>query len=467
MSTFSGLNTAFSSLNAQRVALEVSGQNIANANTVGYTRQRAHLESVSGAQISRGTFSQPVGQGVSIKGIERLGNLFLDARVRSTGSSAAMLSARADAYARIESILNEPSDNGISHSFNELWSGFQEVAKSPQTLATKQVVLERSRAIASVLGNGYSALETQWIQQHQEITGQVAEINAAAASVAEFNTQIQLMNVSGGNASELIDQRQLVIQQLAESAGATARFREDGTVDVSVGGNILVSGNSAQKLAVTGPSTLQGVMGATAQTLQVVWERPGIPTVNFDGGEISGKLLATAPAGQGGLIAKAAQGYNDVATSLATSVNGLLAKADGGKPLFALGGDPAAKTLSVTLTGPEDLKVGAPNMGEFDGSIADEIAQLGSSIDGPSAQWKTFVVKVGVEAKSSATSAEVAYSAFETAATLQLSNASVDIDEETVNLLTYQRGYQAASRVLTTIDEMLDQLINRTGVVGR
>ncbi|WP_435299636.1 flagellar hook-associated protein FlgK [Timonella sp. A28] len=463
MSSFSGISTALSSLQAQRIALEVSGQNIANANTVGYTRQRANIQSIPGVESP--TFQRP-GFGAEITGIERLGNIFLDARVRATGSSSSFLAARADAYARIESTMNEPSDTGLSSTLNELWSGFQEVAKAPQTLATKQVVLERAQSVAHAIGAGYTALETQWSQHRTEIEDRVSEVNSAAQAVADLNGQIQLMQVTGSNANELIDQRQTLIQRLSELTGATARFHENGTADVSVGGNLLVTGKTAQKMAVDGAPSFSSVMETGAQ-LRVIWDRATPTPVSFDGGEISGILTATAPEAEGGLLATTAAGYNAIATDLATQVNDLLITADGGTPLFQITGDPAAKRLDVIITDPAQLKVGAVGMGEHDGTIADKIAQLAIAEDGPTAQWKTLAVSVGVAAKAAESSFAVAYNAYETASGLQLSSASVDIDEETVNMLAFQRGYQAASRVLTTVDEMLDQLINRTGVVGR
>jgi len=467
MSTFSGLNTANSALNAQRIALEVAGQNVANANTAGYTRQRATLEAISGPMTTMASTGPKPGLGVGVAGIERLGDIFLDARVRATGSSSSYLLARADTYTRIEKVMNEPSDNGLSAAFNDLWSSFQEVAKSPQTLATKQVVLERAQAVSTALRAGYTDLETQWSQHRSELAGHIGEVNNAAQAVAELNGQIQLTTAAGGNTAELEDRRVTALQTLSELTGASARYREDGTVDVTVGGNLLVSGKSAQKMVLSGATSLTEVMSTPAQELTVTWDRPGSPKVVFDGGTVSGLLTATDTPARGGLIAKVAEGYNNVATQTATQVNAILAGADNPADLFTVTGEPAAKFLQISITDPNALSVAAPGKGAFDGSIADAVAQLGVATDSPSAQWKALAVGVGSAAKSAVSSAEVAYSAFETASNLQLSNASVDVDEETVNMLAYQRGYQAASRVMTTIDEMLDQLINRTGVVGR
>jgi flagellar hook-associated protein 1 FlgK len=464
MSTFSGLSTALSSLNAQRIAMEVTGQNIANANTVGYTRQRAELASVGAGQTAS-LFSEgsKIGNGVKVTDVSRLGDIFLDARVRATTSSAAFLAARADVYTRLESAVSEPSDTGIASALSEMWSAWQDVAKAPQTLATKQVLLEQSKHVSASISAGYSAIETQWSQVRTEAAARVSDVNALAYGVAELNGQIRQILVSDGNANELIDQRNQLITQLSNLAGATVRFQENGTADVYVGGNPLVTADRAQHMKIAGSTDLAGVLAGNAP-VQIVWERAGEPVVTFDGGEIQGKLSALAPVGQGGILTEAAEQYNELARQIASQINGVLGSEG---PLFAIGTDPAARNLEVVITNPADVPSATPGMGEYDGSLADAVSQLANAENGPSQLFQTFVVGLGVSAKATYNSAIVAESARATAQNLQIAATSVDIDEETVNLLTYQRGYQAASRVMTAIDEMLDTLINRTGVVGR
>ncbi|XBH22125.1 flagellar hook-associated protein FlgK [Jonesiaceae bacterium BS-20] len=464
MSTFSGLGNALSALNSQRLALEVSGQNIANANTNGYVRQRANLEAIGSVNAMRNGGGHGIGSGVKVTSIDRLGDIFIDARVRTTGASAAFLAARADSYTRLESTINEPSDTGLSSLMGDLWAGFQDVAKSPQTLATKQVVMDRANSVAGALNSSYASLETQWSQHRTEVDAKVTQVNTTATLVAKLNAEIRQREVNGNTANELIDQRNLLITELSALTGATARFMPDGTADIAIGGNLIVSGTSAQTLKLQGTTNLDAIMDGQAP-VSVVWDRPGDPQVIMTGGEIAGKLSALAPASQGGILASAADNFNKVATALAEQVNGLLELH--GEPLFQIGTGQAAKQISVAITDPSKIVSGDPALGEYDGSIADKIGQLGQALEGPSALWQTSVVSIGVAAKSAIGSYAVAEAARASAENLQLSATSVDVDEETVNMLAFQRGYQAASRVLTTIDEMLDQLINRTGVVGR
>lgn len=462
MSTFSGLSNALSSLNAQRAAMEVTGQNIANVNTPGYTRQRADMAAISGGQTAS-LFSQgsTIGNGVNITNVSRLGDIFLDARVRSTTASASFQTARAEAYTRLESTINEPSANGISANLNGFWASWQDLSNNPQTQATKQVVLESARSAQQALASGHSAVSTQWNQMRTETESLVTEVNTTAKAVAQLNGQIRQTVVSGGNANELIDQRSNLLTDLSSQTGSTVRYQEDGTVDVYIGGNPLVTGDRPQSLKVVGATSLTGAVD-DATAVRVVWNRAGEPGVSFDGGTISGKLSALAPESHGGILTTAAAQYDRVAEALATQVNALHPT-----PVFDLGTGPSAATMTVAITDHNDITAGVAANGAFDGSIADAISQIGVAQDSPDAVWQTFVISVGVTSKATANSAIVAQAAQSTAEGLQLGATSVDTDEETVNLLTYQRAYQAASRVMTTIDEMLDQLINRTGVVGR
>ncbi len=121
----------------------------------------------------------------------------------------------------------------------------------------------------------------------------------------------------------------------------------------------------------------------------------------------------------------------------------------------------------MAITDPKDIAAADPAAGALDGSWADKIAQQATAASGPDKTWSTFVVDVGVRTRAATQRSDVLEASRSSAENLQLSASSVDLDEESVNMLAYQRAYQGAARVLTTMDEMLDTLINRTGVVGR
>lgn len=477
MSTFSGLSTALSSLIAQRQALEVTGQNLANINTPGYTRQRVEMQSISAGQGTT-MFSQPnsVGNGVQAVSVSRLGDIFMDARVRTTSSSAAYLAARTDAFTRLESTIAEPGTKGISADLDKFWASWNDVVNSPTSEAVGEVLLEHAASVQRSIATGYTAVVTQWDQTRSQAESLVSDINTTASAVALLNDQIQQISVSGGNANELIDHRNVLTTTLSSLAGATVRLQPNGTVDVNIGGNPIVTGSTAQKLKLVGSREM---VGAAGDEVRVEWDRtPAGSPVPLDGGRLAGVLSTLSPAagGSGGMLAEAAESYNTVARRLADSVNqihagGMTRDGRTGVAFFELpaAGDPtpAALGLRVAATSAADLAVRDPANGVNDTSFADKISKLGSAAGGPDAAWSTFVVSTGVKAKAALQSATVAEAARSTAAGLQLAQTSVDQDEEGVNMLSFQRAYQGAARVMTAVDEMLDQLINRTGVVGR
>ncbi|GEA90133.1 flagellar hook-associated protein FlgK [Cellulomonas cellasea] len=477
MSTFSGLGTALSSLIAQRQALDVSGQNVANANTVGYTRQRAAMSALPAASVaSMFSTSDGVGLGVNVTGVSRLGDAFLDARVRTETAGASYLAAQSAAYTQLEKSVGEPSTTGLAKQLSNLWGAFGDVSNTPDKDSARAVLLETAQAVVDRVASLYDAAESQWSHARTTTAGLVDQVNTTAANVADLNARILAITNSGAAANELLDQRDQLVVQLSGLVGATTRTRPDGQLDVYVAGNTLVDGAKAKTLEVTGATTFAQATGGAAVT--VGWAgKPGL-SVGLDGGRVAGLLSVTAPpgtpAGSGGMLTEAAASYDALATRITTQVNALhstATRADGTTPggaFFTIdAGKPAALGLRVAITDPSHVAVGNPAKGPLDGSVGDALAKLGTAKDGPDASWSATVVSLGVRTASAASRANVAETSRASAAAQQLSQASVDTDEEAVNMLAYQRAYEGAARVLTAIDEMLDTLINRTGVVGR
>ncbi|HEY8722001.1 flagellar hook-associated protein FlgK [Pengzhenrongella sp.] len=469
MSTFSGLSTALSSLIAQRQALEVAGQNVANANTVGYTRQRADLATVS-ANLVPALWSSPLtaGNGVQVTSITRMGDVFLDARLRAETGGASFAAAKAEAYSRLESTVAEPGELGVANALQEFWAGWQDVGNDPGSKASRSVLLEDATALAKRINAGHAAVTTQWSQTRTELDSAINDVNTGAGIVAGLNKSIRGVIASGGSPNELIDQRNVVVMKLSALVGASATQRDDGTIDVSVDGNPLVRGENSFAITVNPTSYTMG------QPVTLSWAGTPYP-LNPASGSIAGMVAALAPTqvtGNGGILAEAAASYDVLATTLITQVNAqhaLAVTAGGaaGGAFFTSVGPSSAATLSVAITDGADIAVGKPGGGVLDGSMADPMSELGKTTTGPDSHWSDFVVGLGVTSRSATQRATITESTRSTAEGLQMSNASVDIDEESTNMLASQRAYEGAARVLTAIDSMLDTLINRTGLVGR
>ncbi|TRW45649.1 flagellar hook-associated protein FlgK [Georgenia yuyongxinii] len=482
MSTFSTLNGALTSLIAQRQALEIAGQNIANVNTPGYTRQRANLQAIEGVAPASMT-SGPQGAlngGVLVSSIDRLGDIFLEARVRHESSSASFLKAVADTHALLESTIAEPGEKGLAAQLDTFFNSWQDVANRPDDDAARAVLLENANTLVARIASGYQAVETQWQATRTQAGALATEVNTAAAAVADLNARIKAITVSGGSPNALIDQRNQVLTQLSGLVGAEARLREDGTVDVMVGGNALVRGENAHRVVVQGARILRDVddplpTEAKGQ-VRLLWA-DSASEVGATGGRLAGLLSVLAPsntAGTGGAIAELANSLNSLvtntdATGLADVVNDQHGKGvpPSGviKSFFDIrAGEAPALGLHVGITDVADVAAAAPDAGDRDGSNADEISRLTRDVG---ALWSRTVVDLGVSARTATQRATNAEATRAVADGLLTAQAGVNLDEETVNLMAYQRAYEAAARVITSVDQILDTLINRTGVVGR
>jgi flagellar hook-associated protein 1 FlgK len=474
MSTFGALNTAFSGLSAARSAMDTAGQNIANANTAGYTRQRVGTSSVGApANVGLAASLRPaVGQGVNVDTIARLGNAFADARVRTSAAQAGYAGARAEALTGIEANLHEPGADGISSQLNTFWANWSDVANQPESPATGGVLLQNAAVLTSKIAGGYTALDNQWTATRGTVDSMAADLNTSASQVAALNGQIRSALAAGGSANELIDQRARLAVNIATLAGGTVRENADGTLDVMVGGNALVSGTATRTVTVTGATRLDD---AAASPVKIEWaDRPG-QAVAMDSGKLAGTLAVLAPAsgGNGGPIAEAARGYDAFAAALASAVNsahraGATTSGATGTDFFTFSvGSHPALTLSVKPTDASGIASGTPGAGAYDGSNADLVSQIGTGASSPDHTWSTVVTGIGVTAKADLLRSQLADAVSTAAVQNQASGAGVDLDEENINILSAQHAYQAAARVMTAIDESLDILINHTGIVGR
>lgn len=472
-STFGALNTAFTGMTAARQGMDLAGHNIANANTEGYTRQRVN-STANAAPALTGLFAgkPAVGQGVNVDQIARLGDVFADARVRATASSAGYAEVRASALSSIEATLREPGTDGLSAKLDAFWGSWGDVSNQPGEAAPAAVLLQNAATLSTQISNGYGELDAQWSATRAKTGGMVDDLNIAAGQIAALNGQIRSTLNAGGTANELMDQRAVLAASVASLAGGTVRDKGDGTIDVLVGGNAIVSGTDARTVKLTGAFAMSG---AAASPLQLEWaDKPG-QALALSGGKLAGSLSVLAPAsgGTGGPIAEAAEAYNALAQKLATDVN--TAHQAGAAPdgttnlsFFSFkAGVPAAQGLTVVPTSAAQIATGTPGKGAYDGSNADAISRMGASKTSPNAQWAAFVTTVGVHSKAENLQGQLTETAANAAGQALLSTAGVNLDEENINLLANQRAFEASARVYSALDQALDTLINRTGLVGR
>jgi len=265
--------------------------------------------------------------------------------------------------------------------------------------------------------------------------------------------------------NELADQRDQLVLQLSELTGATARSNDDGTVDVLLGGSMLVSGTRSTAVQVEGADNVDGVAatppaGPGPVHLAFTDGRSAIVTSGQAGG-LMNALNSAYPS--------AAAGLDGVATTLASSVNDLHTAGKGltdttSRDFFTATN---ARDLKVAITDPRNVAAAASAAGVFDASMADQIAQLGGKPGSADVTWRSYVAQVGVDSQAAARRVVLQETVAKQADAARDSVSGVSVDEEMTNLLMFQRAYEGAARVMTAVDQTLDTLINRTGLVGR
>jgi flagellar hook-associated protein FlgK len=463
VSGFSTLNTATSALRAQQRAIDVTGQNVANVNTDGYSRQRAELQSIGANAVpaihSVGT---GVGNGVTADQVSRIRDAFLESRALTEHATSARLTVESDSLTRVEDAFREPGTTGIQSMLTEMWNGWGDVQNSPDDPAARSALLESASKLAAGVRTTASTLTTQWSSTRESLDALVSDVNAAASSIADFNKAIRSATQAGLPVNEMSDQRDALVLSLADKIGATTSAGEYGTVNVNIGGTNLVSGSATLALRLAGGTT--AAQAATSPPTIVT--SPGGTVLRPDGtaAGLLTALGATIPTYLGSL--------NDFAANLAAAVNAQhragtdLGGATGADLFGTTDGRPlTASNLDVLISDPDELAAASTTTASLDGSNADALSQLGTT-KGLDASYRKMITTMGVQ--SSVAGRNVAIQAVITSQvdTSRESVSGVSLDEEMTNMLAYQHGYQAAARMVTTVDAMLDTLINHTGLVG-
>ncbi|MBT9254934.1 flagellar hook-associated protein FlgK [Phycicoccus sp. MAQZ13P-2] len=452
MSSASSLGMGLSALQAAQRGLEIAGQNISNVNTPGYTRQRIDQAAASSTDVPSMFGRIPaIGEGVVVLGTTRIQDQLLEVRAQQTRGAATAATQVANGYSMVESAFGEPGDTGLQAGMAEFWSTWGDLATDPTSSAARTSVLEEGGRLASQFRELAGRLSTQWGGTREALNSSVDRVNRLAQDVGDLNDAIRASKVAGVNTSELEDRRGQLIGQLGDVVGAIAQPMEDGTMTLTVGGSVLVSGAHVSSLAVSGPSTGPG----GASPVSVVWAASGTPAT-VGAGEIGGMLTtldSTIPTVMSRLDA--------VAASLASTVNaqqaaGYDATGATGSPFFA--GTSAASLRLAPLTAAGVAASSAPPPAS-DGKNADGMSALSELQSGPDATYRDLVVSIGVQVQGASRRADVQTALAGQAESARLGVSSVSVDEEMVSLMGFQHAYEAAARFISAVDETLNTLM--------
>jgi flagellar hook-associated protein 1 FlgK len=466
VSGFSSLNTAITGLAAAQRAMDVAGQNIVNANTPGYSRQRVQLAEVATSTSSSFFTGGGTGVGgVTVAGVTRIRDVFTEAARAAAGARQASLASQTAALTAAQQLLAEPGATGLQAATDAFYSAWHDLANNPADVAAGSVVLQRGVAVTDQLHALANGVAGQWSTARASLEDTRAQANQAARDLADLNGKISAGMVAGRPVNELTDQRDQLARTLGTLIGGVATPGQDGQVSVSVNGVAIVAGTTAQQFTLAGAATLGG---ASADPPRLMWGTTAVPV---DSGSAAGYLAVL-----GTDLPSLAGRVDGLATSLRDVVNTVHATgfAKDGSPGGAFFAGTDALSLTVVPTSPDQLAI-TPTAGTIDGTVAmrigdlsdDRVAETTLGRPGPSVQWRDLTTLLGVRVQSLKNAGDVQDSLVAAADAAVQADAGVNLDEEMTNMLQYQRAYQAAARIVTTVDEILDTLVNRTGMVGR
>ncbi|OJF93933.1 flagellar hook-associated protein FlgK [Alkalibacterium sp. 20] len=485
---FGTLNTATKGLNAQQTALQTIGHNVANANTIGYTRQRVTMQADLSTSIPG---IGQIGTGVRVDGINRVHDTYITTQLRDANSTTKGHQALSDTIGELEAVFNEPSDTGLSNQISEVFNAWTYLASNPEQASARTMLVQTTETFTDTIHHMANSMEKLHNNTLNELDKTALDANSDLKQLEKLNEQIWQASVRGFTPNDLLDTQDQLLSNLAGKIDISVERDKFNRVSVEIGGQTILDSNSRKELTVVMGSVDGKGIFSNGETTDLSTE-PGTIII---GNEIvtpeSGKMKGT----QDGLevISDSQKDLNDFAGSFGKAVNAIHGGGEDGFNFFAgVDSDNPAKNLTVSQAikkNPDLIISGkdSSNAVSGDGSRAQAIATLqyknlasdngdweynednmsfnssptGNTLFG---KYNSMVTGIGIVKQQEDNILKTQNGLMSLLTQRRESISGVDINEEVVDMIKYSSAFQANSRVLQTISEMLDTLINRTGV---
>ncbi|CAM3870313.1 Flagellar hook-associated protein 1 [Vibrio aerogenes CECT 7868] len=451
------VNIALSGLNANRVALDVTAQNVANINTPGYSRQEALMAAVNGAKHDR----LNAGNGVEVTSIRRVTDMFLVKQTWSSASLSSYASGYNDGLSQLENTLKADGFD-LSAGFDSLFAALHSATTKPESVSLRQQITSEAEAISRRFNTLNQTLQTQHKDLSDQRNAAVAQANSLMVNIAEVNQKITEANGVGGNPSQLLDTRDKLIGELAEIVEVRTTDQADGSMQVTLtsGQPLVMGGDAGQLKAVPDPSDVY------MATMKVEFENQTFVV----SGSVGGKIGAINDY-QSDVLKSDMKAVDDMATAMADEFNNVLAtgqdlNGNAGQPLFAY--DPASPAASLTTTGiaPEELAFssdGNPGNGDV---LKDLIAISNKDVSvgsfGSMTLNEGFTAMVGdtaIKARQATSDYQAKTVVNEQAEKARDNVRAVNSDEEAANLMTFSQAHNANMKVISTANKLFDSVL--------
>ena len=467
---FGALNLGARALQTQQQAVEVAGQNLANVNNPAYARQRVAVQT----SLSIPTSVGPQGTGVEAVAITQVRDALLDRQIQGEASITGFLESQQTALQYGNATLGEQIDssstsatnstgntssgNGIGDSLSGLFNAFQTLSTAPASLTNRQAAVSVGQELATQFNQVDQRLLALNGQLNESVQTDVASANQLLSDIAGLNKQIgNAEATTSGTANDLRDLRQQKIESLSKLVNLQTTTSSDGELNLSVDGNLLVSGQTVQ-------DTLEAYDPGSGN-LMVRTATAGTPLA-LTGGSIQGTITA-----RDGALASLHDGLNSLATELISQVNAIYSSGydlDGntGGTFFSGTNASDISVTSTLLNDPSKLQASGVAGAAGDNQVALALGQLANTKQAGlgnqtfAENYNATVTALGSSLSSVNNQLDEQNVVQNMLQTQRSSVSGVSIDEEMTDLVKFQKAFQAAARLVTTISDMLDEVVN-------
>lgn len=450
MSLSSTLNVAVQALNVASGELQVTNNNIANANTPGYTREVAVVNEA--APTNEGSYS--AGNGADLVGYQSVRDELLQTQINAETQSQSSANAQLSSLQAIEPTFTTSTDD-IGTEMSALFSSISTLSTDPTSSSSRQAVLTAGQNLAKAFNTASSTLTTQQSGLNSEVTQDVSQINQLTQQIAALNPQIAQLTSAGQDGGALQDQQDQLVLQLSALTNVSVTQGSDGETITTGNGTALVAGSQSFALqTATGGNGMVAVEDQGGNDI----------TSSISGGDLGGTIQTrdtTIP----GLLNQLDTLANQFGTAMnAAQASGYDQNGDAGTALFSGLSTVAGSAANITMatTDPAAIAASSDGTSGSNGNLTNlsavQTTALGSG-ETPGDAYASLVYQVGsltanANAESTATTTNL------TQLNDQLNSVSgVSIDQESANLIQYQQSYEAAARVVTTVQSMFTVLM--------
>lgn len=477
-SSFAGLSIGWSALVAQQRAIDITGHNISNVNTPGYSRQNVINASTSPTYVgvSGNGRIMNVGTGVDVQEVRQYKDFFLDQKIRRENKNLGYWDARKSSIEELETIFNDNSEEGLQTVMDNFWNSWSQLSKPGGGLTARSLVKESAIAFVDTVKNLDKLLTNYRKHRNNEIGENIDTLNGITKNIANLNYEIKKIEASGVTANDLRSERDNYIDQLSKMVNI--QVVDGDKNNIALEGMLLV-GDTYQNPLVAVPD-----IGADG-FYSIKWSK-NMENINISGGSIKALIESRDE-----LVSGYKNKLNEFVKGVAEEIN-TIHKAGYGNL------DPLLQTsMFVNSKDNTDLGIDIGNIGY--NPILNEVNNIAAAISPPPgnfednrnalkiSEWRqqdvfsdeaytgvngkynfdefyrNLITDIGLEGNKAANAADAQGLLIEQLEFKRQSLMAVSLDEEMSNLIQYEHSYNAAARIVNALDEMLDVIVNKLG----